>query len=225
MLVRSLEQFGDKFFVKHVPTITQNSKSNLTRKLAYFRANKSPANAQLILLAAGQLNRLHPLQLHGIGRTSVFLNAVSNRLAASSNRARFLGMIVGTGISQLIEEPGKSMKFDLEEMQSEEALWYLSLTTIQDNVGPVESIKALQKAPSRTQQSIKGTQSGQNQKPKAHAKPRQTSKIVAIEEIDDSEEETDEDDDLLPYEKPDDDAEDEEDDPTLIQRNKPSAPV
>jgi telomere length regulation protein len=134
-------------------------------------------------------------------------------------------MIVGTGISQLIEEPGKAMRFDLEDMQSEEALWYLSLTTVQDNVGTFESIRALQNAPLRTQQPTKGTQISQNQKPKAHSNPLQPSKIVAIEEIDDSEEDTDEDDGLLPYEKPDDDAEDEEDDPTLIQRNKPSAPV
>jgi telomere length regulation protein len=133
-------------------------------------------------------------------------------------------MIVGTGISQLIEEPGKAMKFDLDEMQSEEALWYLSLTTVHDKVGPVESIKLLQKAPSGTQQPIKSTHTSQNQKPSAQNRP-QTSKIVAIEEINDSEEESDEDDGLLPYEKPDEDAEDEDEDPTLIQRNKPSAPV
>jgi telomere length regulation protein len=190
-----------------------------------LKANNYLANAQVILLAAGQLNRLDPLQFHGIGRTSVFLNAVSNRLAASSNRARFLGMIVGMGISQLIEEPGKAMKFDLEEMQSEEALWYLSLTTVYDKVGPVESIKTLQKAPSNTQQPTKGAHSGQNQKPSTASKRPQASKIVSIEEIDDSGEETDEDDDLLPYEKPDDDADDEDEDPTLVQRNKPSAPV
>lgn len=134
-------------------------------------------------------------------------------------------MIVGTGISQLIEEPGNAMKFDLEEMHSEEALWYLSLTTVQDAVGPVESIKALQKAHSTTQQPIKRNSPAQNQKPSARSNRPRTTKIVAIEEIDESEEETDEDDDLLPYEKPDDDAEDEDEDPTLVQRNKPSAPV
>ena len=117
------------------------------------------------------------------------------------------------------------MKFDLEEMHSEEALWYLSLTTVQDGVGPVESIKALQKAHSTTQQPISGIPAIQNQKPTAPSNRPQTSKIVAIEEVDDSEEESDEDDDFLPYEKPYDDAEDEDEDPTLVQRNKPSAPV
>lgn len=117
------------------------------------------------------------------------------------------------------------MKFDLEEMHSEEALWYLSLTTVQDAVGPVESIKALQKAHSTTQQPIKRNSPAQNQKPSARSNRPRTTKIVAIEEIDESEEETDEDDDLLPYDKPDDDAEDEDEDPTLVQRNKPSAPV
>ncbi|KAF3389275.1 DNA replication checkpoint protein tel2 [Penicillium rolfsii] len=207
LLARSLEQFGDKLFIKHVPTVIQNT------------------NAQTILLAAGQLKRLDPLEVHEIGRTSVFLNAISNRLAASSNRARFLGMIVGTGISQLIEEPGKAMKFDLEEMQSEEALWYLSLTRVHDKAGPIEAIKMVQKAPSETQQATKGTQRSQNQKRSAPSNRPPTSKIVAIEEIDDSEEETDEDGDLLPYEKPDEDAEDEDEDPTLIQRNKAGAPI
>lgn len=117
------------------------------------------------------------------------------------------------------------MKFDLEEMHSEEALWYLSLTAVQDRVGPVESIQALQKAHSTTQHPISGIPAIQNQKPSARSNRTQTSKIVAIDEIDDSEEETDEDDDLLPYEKPDDDAEDEDEDPTLVQRNKPRAPV
>lgn len=226
LLARSLEQFGDKFLIKHVPNVTQNSPSNLACAYVYFEKLTLPlANAQIILLAAGQLNRLNPLQVHQIGRTSVFLNAVSNRLAASSNRSRFLGMIVGTGISQLMEEPGKAMRFDLEEMHSEEALWYMSLTTVQDKVGPFESIKTLPKTHSTTQQPVKSTHPEMNQKPNAGSNRPQTSKIVAIEEINDSGQETDEDDDLLPYEKPDDDREDEDEDPTLVQRNKPSAPV
>ena len=56
-----------------------------------------------------------------IGRSSIFLGSISNRLAASSTRARFLGLIVGTAISELVEQPGKAMKFDLQEMESEEA--------------------------------------------------------------------------------------------------------
>ncbi|KAJ5756050.1 hypothetical protein N7533_005593 [Penicillium manginii] len=208
LLVRSLETFGDKFNVKHVPLITQN------------------ANAQTILLTAGHLRQLDPSQVKDIGRTGVFLNAVSNRLAASSNRARFLGMIVGTAISEIIEEPGKSLKFDLEEMQSEEACWYLSLTKVQDRVGLLESIKALQTQQSMTHQKPqKEPRVNSDKRPQPRSGQQQRSKIVAIEEIDDSSDASDEDEDLIPYEKPDDDDDDDDEDPTLVQRNKPIAPV
>lgn len=127
-------------------------------------------------------------------------------------------------MSELIEEPGKSMKFDLEEMQGEEAHWYLSLSKAKDEVGSGESIKALQKRQSTMQQPAPDARPPTAKSDSRYKRP-QTSKIVAIEEIDDSGEETDEDEDLIPYEKPDDDAEDEDEDPTLVQRNKPTTPV
>jgi telomere length regulation protein len=135
-------------------------------------------------------------------------------------------MIVGTGISELIEEPGKVLKFDLEEMQSEEVKLYLNLSKIKDESGSLESIKSLQQAiPAKSEP----TRPRPAPKPKAPSSRPQTSKIVAIEEIEDSDEDEngdeDEDEDLIPYEKPDDDAYDSDDDPTLIQRNKPTAPV
>lgn len=134
-------------------------------------------------------------------------------------------MIIGTGISELMEEPGKAMQFDLEEMQSGEAIWYLSLTKVQDKIGSFESMKILHKASSLSQQPIGKSHSRFEDKPRTRASQPQTSKIVAIEEVDDSGEETEEDEDLVPYEKPDDDAEDEDEDPTLVQRKKPTAPV
>lgn len=132
-------------------------------------------------------------------------------------------MIVGTGLSALIEQPDKVLKFDLDEMKSEEAQWYLNLTNVHDQVGSLDSIKTLQGVQPASSESI---QSKPAPKAKKHAQRQGTSKIVAIEEIEDSEEENDDDDDdLIPYEKPDDDAYDSDDDPTLIQRNKPTAPV
>ncbi|KAJ5991472.1 hypothetical protein N7522_011679 [Penicillium canescens] len=208
LVLRSLGEFGDKFSIKHIPIVVQN------------------ALAQAILLAVGHLHRLDPAQVVEVGRSGAYLNAVSNRLAASSNRARLLGMIVGTGISELIEEPGKVLKFDLEEMQSEEVKFYLNLSNIKDESGSLESIKSLQEAlPAKSEP----TRPRPAPKPKTPSSRPQTSKIVAIEEIEDSDEDEngdeDEDEDLIPYEKPDDDAYDSDDDPTLIQRNKPTAPV
>ncbi|KAF7713909.1 Uncharacterized protein PECH_000905 [Penicillium ucsense] len=205
LLSHALEEFGDRFSIKHLPVLVQD------------------AQAQVILLVAGQLNRAHPQSVQAIGRTGLYLNAVSNRLAASSNKARFLGMIVGTGISHVIEKPENAMKFDLEEMQSDEALCYLSLTGVQDKVGSIESFQELRRGNTAKVSPTQDVPKPKKAKP-SRIEPR-SSKIITIEEIEDSADDADSEEDLLPYEKPDDDMEDEDEDPTLVQRNKPSAPV
>ncbi|OGM44882.1 hypothetical protein ABOM_006135 [Aspergillus bombycis] len=199
LLKKSLEQSSDKFYIKHAPIVSQE------------------ANTQVLLLAAGYLKRLDSNAMMEIGRSSAFLNAVSNRLAASSSKARFLGMIIGMSISQLIEQPGKAMKFDLEEMESERALWYFNLVNTQDSVGSLESIKSPTDSEPAKRSSNPATATRKPPLPR-------TAKIVAIEEIE-SENEKSEDEDLIPYEKPDEDPYDSDEDPTLIQRNKPTAPV
>jgi len=136
-------------------------------------------------------------------------------------------MIVGMAISQLIEPEGKGMKFDLEEVETEEAQWYLSLTNVKDKVGSLARLRARReqsdvKRPSRKPKRLSASSQQSSQRPQAatgHA-----SKVIAIEEIaDDDDMETE--DDLIPYEKPDTDASDSEEDPTLIQRSKPTSPV
>lgn len=166
-------------------------------------------------MAAARLHRLDPSQVKEVGRSSAFLTAISNRLAASSNKARIMGMIVGTGISALIEEPGKAMKFDLEEMKGAEAQWYLSLVRTRDDVGSFESMECL-----LNPIDLQSAQAREPQKTKSSSRPQ---KIVEI--VSEDEEEESEDEDLIPYEKPDDDADDNDEDPTLVQRNKPTAPV
>lgn len=154
----------------------------------------------------------------GIGRSGIFLNSISNRLAAASTKSRFMGMIVGTGISQLIEQPGKGLRFDLEEMESGEAEWYLNLTKTEDELGPLDFIKSQKVAPSAQKLG-----EGPSLKAVVNRQPRrnQRSKIVAIEEIDDDEEEAEE----IPYEGPDYDGSDSDDDPTLANRQRPTPPV
>lgn len=132
-------------------------------------------------------------------------------------------MVVGMAISQLIEPPGKEMKFDLEEMESEEARWYLDLVNVRDTVDTLQTliIKDQTVSQHKTKKSTK--ESG---RPSVLKRPQtigHTSKIVSIEEIDDSEESEDE--EFIPYEKPDSDPEDSDDDPTLVNRSKPTAPV
>lgn len=127
-------------------------------------------------------------------------------------------MIVGMSLSKLVDPADKAMKFDLEEMGSEEALWYMSLTSVKDEVGSIKDLKHknTQHAPKKSKHNVRKVP--QVDQPKSS---QATSKVLSIEEIS---EESDVD-DLLPYEKPDTDASDSEDDPTLINRSKPSAPV
>lgn len=157
--------------------------------------------------------------VRAVGRSGVFLNAVSNRLAAASTDARFLGMIVGTAISKLIEPPGKAMTFDLEEMESDEARWYLDLVNTNDDLGSLDLIKTAP-APPKTQKLAKSPASSTH--PKRRANMPQ-SKIVSIEEVEDSEEEDKDDTQKMPYEDSD-SGSDSEDDPTLF-RKKPTPPV
>lgn len=141
-------------------------------------------------------------------------------------RARFLGMVVGESLSALIDSKDKKLNFHMEEMDTDEAQSYKSLTRVADPVGPVDPIlsdqiqqtaprpsKASEKAPKLKPGPKKSTP-----KPKiATIKPK-----AIIQEIDSSGDEDE--DDLVPYTK-DSDPEDSDDDPTLISRNKPKPPV
>ena len=116
------------------------------------------------------------------------------------------------------------MTFSSEEVNSADGQWYRSLTNVNDASGSMEKLKPRASAsekssphPTRT-----ATTSGKTSA-KASIRPSTTSKIVSIEEILDSSESDEE--DLPIYEKPDSDESDEDEDPTLVQRDKPSAPV
>ncbi|QGA14327.1 hypothetical protein EYB26_001980 [Talaromyces marneffei] len=205
LLEQAFRDFGDSFSIRHTLLPTQE------------------ANAQVLLLAAGYLHRLQPAELYSIGRSSLYLNAVSNRLAASSERSRFLGMIVGMAISELVEPAGQAMKFDLDGFDAEEAEWYLSLTRVDDKMSSIQDLQKLEAVKEKIWKRVKTTKPNDTWVPSPRIQ-RESSKIVAIEEIMDEDVE-DEDEEFMPYAKPDSDASDSEDDPTLVQRGKPTAPV
>jgi telomere length regulation protein len=164
------------------------------------------------------MRRIASLKLAMTMRSGSYLNAISNRLAGSSERARFLGMVIGEALSALSDKPDNRMKFKLEELESDESMWYKYLTQVNDSIGSLETLKLA--AVSRISKTAKKTKKA----PSNPNLPQPTSKIVAIEELSDNYEESD-DDGLVPYSKPDSDAEDSDEDPTLIERDKPTAPV
>jgi telomere length regulation protein len=127
-------------------------------------------------------------------------------------------MIVGEALSALVEKSDKQLKFKIDELESAEAQWYKSLTSVQDNIGSLDHLRSWRAAQARKKQ-----KSEDRKVIPVHA-PRQIStKIVAIQNIDNDD--VSEDEDLIPYAKPDSDAEDSDEDPTLVQRKKPTTPV
>jgi telomere length regulation protein len=129
-------------------------------------------------------------------------------------------MVVGEAFSSLVDKGDKRMDFKVEEMSTAEAKWFKSLVSVSDTVGSIGPLSSWKAANASKQ--TKPRPSKAAKKPTA---PPTGSKIISIEEIETDEEESDDEDGLTPYAKPDSDAEDSDEDPTLITRNKPTAPV
>jgi telomere length regulation protein len=92
-----------------------------------------------------------------------------------------------------------------------------SLINCNDNIGNIRTL-ADDKTPKPSHDSVAiGKKHGRHTLP-GHVS---TSEAMAVEEI----HEAGGDDDIPGYAKPDSDEEDEDEDPTLVQRNKPTAPV
>lgn len=176
----------------------------------------------MLLLSAGYIHKLAPIKLTLSLRSSAYLNAISNRIGASQSRARFLGMVVGEALSGLVHGKETKLDFKMDEMDTEEARWYKSLVHIPEKTDSLDSFKdifALRKDTSTP----KPTKTAHTKTPVPRPGKIPPQSGFIIEEVEDDED--DEDSDLVPYAKPDSDVDDSDDDPTLINRNKPKAPV
>lgn len=171
----------------------------------------------MLLLSAGYVHRLAPLKLSMITKSSPWLQAISNRLAAPQQRARFLGLVVGEAVSALVDKGEKKLDFHTEETNLDEGKWYKSLVETCDDIGQIDQLRL--EPPTPRPKAVRRS------KPKPESRPigRQPTQGFIIEEVDDDDESDD--DDLIPYAKPDSDAEDSDEDPTLVRRDKPKAPV
>ncbi|KAH7034809.1 telomere length regulation protein [Microdochium trichocladiopsis] len=204
ILERCTSQFGDQLFIKHAPILQQE------------------AQAQVLLLAAGYVHSLAPIKLTLLLRSSAYLNTISNRIGASQNRSRVLGMVVGEALSGLVHDDKTRLNFKIDEVDTEDAQWYKSLVKIRDQVGPLDQLRETRASStsSRSKVKTKATRSIDKRPP---VKPAQSGFI--IEEIEDDEDVEMEDPDLVPYAKPESDDEDSDEDPTMINRDKPKTPV
>ncbi|XDG10096.1 hypothetical protein ABKA04_009711 [Annulohypoxylon sp. FPYF3050] len=130
------------------------------------------------------------------------------------------GMVVGEALSGLVHGKETKLDFKMDEMDTEEAKWYKSLVQISDKPGPLDPLRE-SIVLSNPVSEPKPARSSATPTQRPGKQPAQSGFI--IEEIEDDDE--GEDPDLVPYAKPDSDAEDSDDDPTLINRDKPKAPV
>lgn len=204
-LVKALELFADKLFIKHTPVFQQE------------------INAQVVLLLVGYVHRVEKAELEKISKSSLYLNAISNHLASTSPRSRFLGMVVGTAVSDLVDSKDKRMNFSSEDMEGSDGRWYRGLTDVKDSIRPIKDLlskSGLKQPPTPRKESP--MRSVTVNKPKPSSSTKAGTKIISIEELADD---SAEDDDLPTYAKPHSDPEDSGDDPELVQRSKPTAPV
>ena len=198
-LQKLVTQFGDSLYIQKTPILHQE------------------VCLQDILLLVGIVQRAAKEHISSLARSSVYINAISNRLAASSTRSQFLGMVLGMIVSELVDSAEMRMKFTFADSDSKDVEYYRSLVQLDDQIGSVEDLR------STSSKNIPAQKPRPPYESKAKAETsKEKSKIIAIQEVDDGSESDDE--DLPVYEKPDSDKED-EDDPTLIERNKPKPPV
>jgi telomere length regulation protein len=176
------------------------------------------AHTQVVLLSAGHVQRSSPLKVKMLTRSGGYLQAVSNRLAASQTKARVLGMIIGEAISSLSDT---KLDFKMDELDTEEARWLKSLVKTSDQVGPIDKLLTKAEPPTKPASANPKAKATSQKQKRAPITPRQTGFV--IEEVDDSEE--DEDADLVSYSKPDYDPEDSDEDATMVRRDKPKPPV
>ncbi|KAG5997819.1 hypothetical protein E4U52_002874 [Claviceps spartinae] len=217
VLEKSINQFGDQLYIKHSAIMQQQ------------------VHTEIVLLAAGYVARLSPIKLTMLLRSGTYLRTISNRIASTHGRARFLGLCVGEALSLLQDSNAKKLDFHMDETDSEEAQWLKNLTKVADAVGPAGPI--LTCPPSRVETNTQSPRvaatfkstpavSMLRPKPKPKAKPMPVSQPAPrpiIEEIDSDESADDELLQPLPNEGSDDP--DSDDDATLVRRNKPNPPV
>ena len=114
------------------------------------------------------------------------------------------------------------MNFKSEEVTGIEGQRYMKLIKLEDSIGSISDLH-LASASKKIVTGLSQVKAAKSKGSPVLIKPIPESKIISIEEIDNSSDSDDE--DLPSYEKPDSDPSDSEDDPTLVERNRPVAPV
>ncbi|KAK6504026.1 telomere binding protein [Arthrobotrys conoides] len=209
-LESQVQTFGENLWIRHAPIIHQE------------------VNVQCLLLCAGYVHSQPPSYLKIIARSSSFMHGVSNHLASTNTRVRFLGMIVGETISKLVDKTERQLKFkDSLDVSDEEAAKWRALVEVDDIIPSFDIFKDKVFEPSSLKRTSKKPASTLTKKPVV-VEITSTPGTISITDISSTriqELDSSSDDDLIPYPKPDSDPEDSDDDATLVNRKKIPPPV
>lgn len=146
-----------------------------------------------------------------INRGPMIGDGVSNHLESTSDRIRFLGMIVGEAVtSRVIQDEKKRMIFDVPETRTAEANWWRSLIEIEDKMTGLEYLRA-------------GLVELPDDLNVITAEP--ANEIDVSELLEDDLIESSDDEEFQAMRVPDSDDEDSDDDPSLVDREKLRPPV
>ena len=180
-----LETFADALYIKHTPVIAQE------------------ALTETLLLLCSYLS-FEELTL--LSKSGSYVNAISNRLESTTDRLRFLGMIVGEAISaQVISDEKKRLTFGVPDTSAAEAFWWKALIEVEDTYRELSDLTAgLVKIPEEPIESV------------IEESAFDINEIIEDEPIDEE---------FQAMRIPDSDDEDSEEDPTLIDREKVPPPV
>lgn len=218
ILDRVSEKFSDDLFIQHAPIVHQENA------------------ARVLLLVAGIIQRKQPLRLRTYAKSSRFMNSISQHLSCNSARVRWLGMVVGSAVSELVDGPDNRLKFDDDSLKTSDAQEYMKLIRL--NVAVSDKANLTYFFPSKNADLKDQPQLIQDLQIRSKAKHQNTStnplqsvsqvqKLIGpriIELLDDGDE-SNADDDLGSYAKPESDSEDDDEDPTLVNRDRPKPPV
>lgn len=196
MVEYNLATWADKLFITHTPVMAQEGKR-------FSRFQLTLARTQMLLLS---LAHTSSARLREISSSQTYNEGLSNRLSASVDRVRFLGMIIGESISRKIDPYERRLKFKVPETEESSAESWRSLIDIDDDLRP-----------------LKDLQGGIVEEVGDSSAGEEPSMVPAEEFLVDEEDELDT--DLPTYPAPDSDAEDSDDDPTLLSREKIPIPL
>ncbi|KAG4303655.1 hypothetical protein PCK1_000173 [Pneumocystis canis] len=191
MLERLCLKWSSKFFIKHAPIIEQE------------------VLTQTVLLSAAFVSRNI---LEKLSHFKAYLDGLTDRLSSSSERVRFLGMILGESLTRKLfaNDEKKWLTFNVKDTLTIESNWWRNIININDfsNMTTCSLVTVNnQHDSSLNQDTIKQNEQIQLM--------QENSNIIVSDE-----------DDLVPYSLPDSDDEDSDDDPAFIEKNKRiNAPV